>query len=77
MITYHVDRDAVALGLSESEINMAALLVRRCLREHGIRPWDRVESEVFSLPGVNLLIARPCPPMTKRVDGSVPRLKRH
>ena len=77
MITYHVDPEAVALGLNENEIHIASLLVKRCLREHGICPWERVESEVFSLPGLNLLIARPSPPMTQRVDGRVPRLKRH
>ena len=77
MITYHVDPDAVALGLSESETEIAALLVKRCLREHGISPWERVESELFSFPGHNLLIARPGSPLTRRLDRRVPRLKRH
>lgn len=76
MITYHVDAEAVALGLNESEIKMAAVLVKRCLREHGIRPWERVESEVFAFPGLNLLIARPGSPMLSRVPGGIPRLKR-
>lgn len=76
MITYHVDSEAVALGLNESEMDMAALLVRRCLREHGISPWERVESEVFSFPGHNLLIARPSPPRLSRIADRAPRLKR-
>lgn len=76
MITYHVDSEAVALGLSESEIKMAALLVKRCLRENGISPWERVESEIFSFPGHNLLIARPGAPMLRRVPERAPRLKR-
>ena len=76
MITYHVDADAVALGLSESEIKMAAMLVKRCLREHGISPWERVESEVFAFPGLNLLIARPGSPVLHRIPGDLPRLKR-
>lgn len=76
MITYHVDSEAVALGLNESEIDIAALLVRRCLREHGISPWERVESEVFSFPGINLLIARPCPPRLCRIPDRAVRLKR-
>ena len=76
MITYHVDSDAVALGLDESEIKIAAVLVRRCLREHGISPWERVESELFRMNDENLLIARPGPPRLCRLRGTPTRLRR-
>lgn len=76
MTTYHVDPQAVALGLEESEIFMAAKLVRLCLSQHGIRPWDGVETEIFRTSHEILLIARPTPPRTRRISGNAPRLKR-
>lgn len=76
MITYHVDSEAVALGLSENEIDKAALLVKRCLHEHGLNPWERVESEIFRFNDENLLIARPVPPRLCRTKDGVLRLKR-
>lgn len=76
MITYFVSADAVALGLSESEKTAADLLVKQCLREHGINPWEQIESEIFLSAGESLLIARPRSPRTQRFSHIVPRLKR-
>jgi len=76
MITYYVSADAVALGLTETEKVMPKLLVNQCLREHGMKPWENMESEIFLMEGESLLIARPKPPRTQRLDLRTPRLYR-
>ena len=39
----------------------AASLVRRALEESGLRPWPRMELELFSGEGGVLILARPAP----------------
>ena len=76
MITYYVSADAVALGLTENEKNTAKKLVNQCLRDHGMTPWESMESEIFLTAGESLLIARPKAPKTKRIEVYSPRLYR-
>lgn len=76
MVTYFVSADAVALGLSEKEKNSSELLVRQCLKEHGMVPWEHMESEIFLSAGESLLIARPKSPRTCRLNMKTPRLRR-
>ena len=76
MITYYVSQQAVALGLSDSEKMNAESLVKTCLREHGLSPWERTELELFLAAGESLLIARPGGPRTQRLARHTPRLSR-
>lgn len=76
MITYFVSADAIALGLSENEKTAPDLLIKQCLMEHGINPWEQIESEIFLSSGESLLIARPRSPRTQRLTHMTPRLRR-
>ena len=76
MTTYYVGADAIALGLNESEKSMSEILVKQCLKEHGLSPWEQIESEIFLSAGESLLIARPRAPRIHRLSLHTPRLRR-
>ena len=76
MITYYAGCDAVVLELEKEERGNTLMLVRRCLMDHGLSPWEKIESEVFRLNGTELLIARPQGPKLCRLNGKTPRLRR-
>ena len=76
MDTYAISGDAVALLLPDNVTPDVGRTVRLLLRMAGFAPWDRVEAELFTLGDASLLLARPAPPRTKRLNGHGPRLRR-
>ena len=76
MDTYAILEDGGALLLPGGVTPDVGRTVRLLLRMAGFAPWARVEAELFSLNGASLLLARPAPPRTKRLNGHGPRLRR-
>ena len=76
MDTYSISEDSIALLLPERVELDVGITVRMLLRMAGLRPWDCVEAELFTLGDASLLLARPAPPRTKRLRGGEPRLRR-
>lgn len=79
MVTFHVSSDCVAAVLEKNEVlseEEVLSAVSHCLQEAGCRPWEETEAELYSLGGSQLLLARPCPPVRRRLTGNFPRLKR-
>ena len=78
MVTVLVSSDCVAAilkggPLSPEEIRLA---VSVCLEATGRQPWEELEAEVYRLGGRLLPIARPRPPLRRRIKTGSPRLKR-
>jgi len=76
MVTYIISEDCVALFLAPGQLHDMEALVRFCLVREGLEPWDRIEGELFDRGDGLLLIARPLPPLLRRLDDNFPRLRR-
>lgn len=59
MVTYCLDDGCLAAIADEVELEYAGALIRACLEGSGIRPWEKLELDAFSLNGRTLLLARP------------------
>jgi hypothetical protein len=73
-----VSPDVVALLLDENDLNGGELqnAVITALSAAGCDPWRDMEAEIYTYGKTKLLIARPSAPLSSRVSGAFPRLRR-
>ena len=76
MIPFLISPDCVALLFPDGELPDLRKAVAACLSGAGCPLWPDMEAELYSLPGRQLLIARPRPPLRERIVGPFPRLRR-
>ena len=66
MITFCVSSEAIALLLTKEELQDIRAAVRCALESAGLAPWHDLEAELYARGDVNLLLARPRPPLRSR-----------
>ncbi len=66
MVTVCVSSEALALLISEEELDDVRAAVRLSLERAGLEPWRDLEAEYFDRGGGGLLLARPRSPLRKR-----------
>ena len=66
MVTVCVSSEALALLISEEELDDVRAAVRLSLERAGLEPWRDLEAEYFDRGGGGLLLARPRAPLRKR-----------
>lgn len=66
MVTVCVSPEALALLISEEELDDVRAAVRLSLESAGLEPWHDLECEYFDRGGGGLLLARPRSPLLSR-----------
>ena len=66
MVTVCVSSEALALLISEEELDDVRAAVRESLERAGLEPWRDLEAEYFDRGGGGLLLARPRSPLLSR-----------
>ena len=66
MVTVCVSSEALALLLTEDELQDVRAAVNLSLERAGFKPWRDLEAEFYERGDVGLLLARPRPPLRTR-----------
>ena len=74
-----VSEDVVALTTSDNDFSGGELrsAVTEALSAAGYGPWSDFEAEIYTYGPRRLIIARPVPPLVRRLQHPAPRLRRH
>ena len=60
-------------GLSNGQLCQA---MRSALERAGLVQWRHIDADIFTYRGRTLVLARPAPPLLRRVSAGTPRIKR-
>ena len=66
MVTVCVSSEALALLLTEAELQDVRTAVNLSLKCAGLKPWRDLEAEFYECGEAGLLLARPRPPLRTR-----------
>ena len=76
MVTYIFSGECIVFHVSRDEEFALREAVNYACRSTGLSRWSDIEAELFCKGDSSLIIARPRPPLTRRLKDARPRLYR-
>ena len=76
MVTYLLSEQCLTAVADPGEIEFLQQIINSCLASNGLEPWPKISVEAYELDSRHLIFARPLPPVSRRLEGVFPRLKR-